>query len=574
MAESLKDRLIRSLIDNKVISQNQLNRALDMQKQRGGRLSDILISENYISREQLTAILGRELGIPPLKLSRYRIEPAVLKLIPERLVKHYRIIPVSKIADMLTIAMADPLNIFAIDDIQSLTGFKIKTLITTDKEIDDAINEYYEVSAKGKIEELIGKLKAEGEVGVEVPKEEKVFTSSTLMKLVQEAPVVKITNILLSEAVKLRASDILIEPQEKTLRIRYRIDGVLHDTRTPPKRLQYAIISRLKVMGGLNIAERRLPQEGSFVAKLFSKEVDFRLSILPGSFGEKAALRILDKSFAMLEIDKLGFENEPLDMLKTSAEKPHGMILVCGPTGCGKTTTLYSLLKHVDTPQKNLVTVEDPVEYQLKGINQVTINPSIGLTFSSALRSILRQDPDIIMVGEIRDTDTVDIAIKAALTGHLLLSTLHTTTASGSIARLLNMGVEPFLISSAILLVAAQRLVRVICPNCREQYKMDERTTRALGIEPKKRLYRGKGCKECMNTGYKGRVGLIETLHLTPKIRELIANSAPEFQIKEVARKEGMATLRENGIAKVLKGITTVEEILRVTVGDQEVVTK
>jgi len=574
MAESLRDKIIRSLVDSKLISQKQLNKALDIQKEKGGKLSDILVDENYAKRDDLTAILARELGTPPIRLSRYKVDPAVLKLIPKKLVKQYSIIPVSKIGDMVTIAMADPLNVLAIDDIKALTGYKIGILITTDQEIEDATVEYYEDNAKDAIEGIINNLKKGDKIEmVSIGGEE--TDSSALSRMINEAPVVKITDILLAEAVKLRASDVLIEPQEKAVRVRYRIDGELSAIQSLPKHLQDAIVSRLKVMAGLNIAERRLPQDGRFIAELFNKEVDFRVSILPDTFGEKAALRILDKSTAMLDLDKLGFEEGQLDILKQAGKRPHGMILACGPTGSGKTTTLYSLLNYTDSPEKNIVTVEDPVEYKMDGINQVTIRPSLGLTFASSLRSILRQDPDVIMVGEIRDYDTVDIAIKAALTGHLVLSTLHTTTASGSIVRLLNIGVEPFLISSSIVLVAAQRLVRKICEDCKEPYSLDDATAKRLKIDSKKiKLYRGKGCKKCMDTGYKGRVGLVEILPLTPKIRELVASNAQEFQIKDAARAEGMKTLRENGIAKVLRGITTLEEIIRVTVGDQDIVTK
>jgi len=573
MAEPLKEHLISSLIESKLISKEKLDEALKIQKDKGGSLSDILVDKKYITKDQLTAILGDALGTPPIKLSRYKIDPEVLKLIPKKLVKQYHILPVSKIGNVLTIVMSDPLNLFAMDDIKALTGYKIGTLITSEKEIEEAIDEYYEASAKDTIEGLIDDITAGDKIKM-IDRGDEDLDSDTLAKLVQEAPVVKITNLLLSEAVKVRASDILIEPQEKTLRVRYRIDGIFQAARMPPKNLQNAIISRLKVMGGLNIAERRLPQDGRFKVELMGKEVDFRVSTLPGGFGEKAALRILDKSTAMLDVNKLGLEEESLELLKKDSKKPHGMILVCGPTGCGKTTTLYSILKYIDNPGANIVTVEDPVEYQLKGINQVTIRPNIGLTFASSLRSILRQDPDIIMVGEIRDYDTVDIAIKAALTGHMVLSTLHTTTACGSVVRLLNMGVEPFLISSSIILVAAQRLVRVICNSCKETHTIDTKIAKLLGIDPKQKVYRGKGCKKCVNTGYKGRIGLIEVLSLTPKIRDLITNNAQEFQIKDVARKEGMKTLRENGVAKILKGITTVEEILRVTVGDQDITTE
>jgi type IV pilus assembly protein PilB len=384
------------------------------------------------------------------------------------------------------------------------------------------------------------------------------------------------TNLILSEAVKMKASDVLIEPMEKKLRVRYRIDGLLREIKSPPRIMYEAIISRLKVMSNLNIAEHRLPQDGRFKIRIQNREVDFRISVLPSSEGEKAAMRILDKNQAMLDLDKLGFDGKALDDLKRESQRPHGMIIVCGPTGCGKTTTLYSILKFIDSPEKNIITVEDPVEYDLYGINQITIHPNIGLTFGSSLRSILRQDPDIIMVGEIRDYETADIAIKAALTGHLVLSTLHTTTAPGSVVRLLNMGIEPFLITSSVVLVAAQRLARKICPNCREEYKINKAAFKDYEIKTDKEniiLHRGRGCRECFNTGYKGRVGLIETLVLTPKIRELIVNKAQEYQIREAARKESMATLREDGFKKALTGITTWEEVLRLTAGDQDLET-
>lgn len=374
----------------------------------------------------------------------------------------------------------------------------------------------------------------------------------------------------------MKASDVLIEPMEKKLRVRYRIDGLLREIKSPPRIMYEAIISRLKVMSNLNIAEHRLPQDGRFKIRIQNREVDFRISVLPSSEGEKAAMRILDKNQAMLDLDKLGFDGKALDDLKRESQRPHGMIIVCGPTGCGKTTTLYSILKFIDSPEKNIITVEDPVEYDLYGINQITIHPNIGLTFGSSLRSILRQDPDIIMVGEIRDYETADIAIKAALTGHLVLSTLHTTTAPGSVVRLLNMGIEPFLITSSVVLVAAQRLARKICPNCREEYKINKAAFKDYEIKTDKEniiLHRGRGCRECFNTGYKGRVGLIETLVLTPKIRELIVNKAQEYQIREAARKESMATLREDGFKKALTGITTWEEVLRLTAGDQDLET-
>jgi len=394
------------------------------------------------------------------------------------------------------------------------------------------------------------------------------------LSMTQDAPVVKITNLILAEAVNFRASDILVEPLEHEVRVRYRVDGILQEAKRPPKTLHNAIVSRLKVMSNLDIAERRLPQDGRFKVRLHNREVDFRISVLPSSKGEKVALRILDKSQAMLDLEKLGFDKDSLEKIEQGAMKPHGMILVCGPTGCGKTTTLYSILEYINSPEDNVITVEDPVEYVIDGINQVTARPAIGLTFAGALRSILRQDPDIIMIGEIRDFETVDIAIKAALTGHLVLSTLHTTTAAGSVTRMLNMGVEPFLITSSLILVASQRLVRKICANCRESYELDADIAEKYNIKSggkKVTLYRGKGCDGCRQTGYKGRIGLIEVLSLSPKIKELILESAQEYRINDQARIEGMKTLRENGIALALGGFTTMDEIVRVTVGDQDI---
>lgn len=576
MALSIRDRINDVLVKKGLIAQKDLDGAVKIQKEKGGKLSDILVEENLIKKEILMSVLSQELGIPTISLSRYKIDPAVLKLVPKKITLHYKILPISRMGDVLTVAMADPLNIFAIDDIKTLTGFKIGTVVTKDKDMEEAIDQYYGEDTHQVVERIIEDIEEAKRIEMVEERPEEV-DSDTLMRLTQEAPVVKVTDMLLNEGIKLKASDILIEPLEHDMRVRYRVDGILQEGRNPPKTMHAAIISRIKVMSNLNIAERRLPQDGRFKIRVRDHEVDFRISILPSSFGEKAALRILDKSQAMLEIEKLGFEETPLEDLKEAAVKPHGMILVCGPTGCGKTTTLYSLLKLIDSPDKNMVTVEDPVEYELKGINQVTIRPNIGLTFASSLRSILRQDPDIIMVGEIRDYETVDIAIKAALTGHLVLSTLHTTTASGSIVRMMNMGVEPFLISSSVVLVAAQRLVRKICPKCKESYKVSESLAKKVKLEqflkPPFTLYRGAGCKSCGNTGYKGRIGLIETLKPTPAIKELISSKAQESNVNMQARKEGMRTLRENGMAKVLAGITTLEEVIRVTVGDQDIET-
>ena len=575
-ALSIRDRVMKSLCEKKLLVENDIQKALQIQKEKGGKLSDILVGMGLVSRSDLVSAMSKELGIPPIDLSRYQISPEVIKLVSKKVVRNYRVVPVSKMGNFLTIAIADPLNVFATDDIASFTGCKISVVIASDKDITEAISQYYEAAAPEAIEQIIDEMAPQGG-GIELLSDaEETLSSTQLVKMVQEAPVVKITNMLLAEGVKSRASDILIEPQETTLRIRYRIDGVLQEVSAPTKKIHPALISRLKVISNLNIAEHRLPQDGRFKAKIQGREVDFRISVLPSSNGEKIALRVLDKSQATLDLAKLGFEEDSLENLKKAAMKPHGMILACGPTGCGKTTTLYSILNYVDSPEKNIITAEDPVEYQMEGINQLTVKPELNLTFASSLRSFLRQDPDVIMVGEIRDFETVDIAIKAALTGHLVLSTLHTTTASGSIVRLVNMGVEPFLITSSLVLVAAQRLVRKICETCKESYKIDPETVKKIQLKPgdKNIAYKGKGCKSCKKTGYKGREGLIETLILTPEIRRLILEKAEESKIRQEARRAGMKTLRENGVKKILNGLTTIEEILRVTVGDQEVPVK
>ncbi|MDD4939740.1 MAG: ATPase, T2SS/T4P/T4SS family [Candidatus Omnitrophica bacterium] len=567
---SLKDRLTELLITNKLISQEQLNQALEVQSQKGGKLSDILVGLKIIKEKDLIAVLSEGLGVPLIDLKRFKVDPEIAKMIPAEIARRYQIIPISKMGDTITLAMADPLNIFAIDHVAALTGFKINTIISSPEDIAQNIELSYPDASKGVIENLVKEMTASS---IEFIKEEDAaLTEQELDRVSREPPVMKVTNMILEEAINKRASDILIEPWDKQLRLRYRIDGILQLQKAPPKSMHPPIVSRIKVMSDLNIAEHRLPQDGRFKAEISGREVDFRVSVLPSSFGEKVAIRILDKTQAVLDIEKLGFSEGVISKLKNIAKTPHGMILVCGPTGSGKTTTLYSILKLVDAPEKNIVTVEDPVEYQLEGINQVTIRPEIGLTFAGALRSILRQDPNVIMIGEIRDYDTVDIAIKSALTGHLALSTLHTTTASGAVVRLINMGVEPYLINSSLICVLAQRLVRKICFYCKEKYAVEKEVISGLRLKTGTKeleFFRGKGCSHCFGTGYSGRIGIGEVLLLSLKIRELILARAQEHIIKEEARKEGMKTLREEGMEQALKGVTSVEEVLRVTAQDE-----
>jgi type IV pilus assembly protein PilB len=569
---SLKDRLTDILVNNKLLTGEQLSQAISVQKEKGGRLSDILVSLRFIKENELVSILSEGLGLPLIDLKRFKIESEVASLIPPEVARHYQIIPVSKMGDTVTLAMADPLDIFAIDYVQSLTGYKINPIISRGQDILQAIELSYPDATKRIIDDLVKEISVSSfEL---IREEQEMLPSDTeLGRISMEAPVIKITNMMLDEAVMKKASDVLIEPFNKKLRIRFRIDGILSEQKSPPKQMHASIVSRIKVMSDLNIAEHRLPQDGRFKVKLAGREVDFRVSILPSSFGEKVALRILDKTQAMLDIEKLGFSEYTIATLKKISRLPHGMMLVCGPTGSGKTTTLYSILKFVDSPDKNIVTVEDPVEYQLEGINQVTARPEIGLTFAAALRSILRQDPNVIMIGEIRDYETVDIAIKSALTGHLVLSTLHTTTAPGSVVRLINMGVEPYLINSSLVCIVSQRLVRKICTHCKESctIKKDLLASMRLNLDKVKNpeFFRGNGCPHCFNTGYSGRTGIAEILVLSTKLRELILSRAQEHVIKEEARKEGMKTLREDGVESVLKGLTTIEEILRVTAPDE-----
>lgn len=569
---SLKERLTEILINNKLLIPRQLEEAIETQKKKGGRLSDIIVELKFIKEKDLVLALSEGLGLPLIDLKRFKIEHEIASIIPAQIARHYQIIPISKMGDTVTLAMADPLNIFAIDHVKALTGYKINPIVSSAQDIQQNIELSYSDTTGNDIDDLVKEISVSS---FEFIKEdlEAVPNDQELTQMSRSSPVIKVVNIILEEAVRKKASDILVEPLEKKVRVRFRIDGVLREDQSPPKSMHASIVSRIKVISDLDIAEHRLPQDGRFKARMINKEVDFRVSILPSSEGEKVAVRILDKSTATLDLEKLGFSENNISKLKKVSRLPHGMMLVCGPTGSGKTTTLYSILKHVDDPQKNIVTVEDPVEYQLEGINQVTARPEIGLTFASALRAILRQDPNVIMIGEIRDYETVDIAIKSALTGHLVLSTLHTTTSSGAIVRLINMGVEPYLINSSLVCVVAQRLVRKICPYCKREYPIDAELIDKLKLNAACTqgcvFYRGAGCSRCFNIGYSGRVGIAEILMITPAIRDLILKRGEEHAIKQKARQEGMKTLREDGMLSASKGLTTLEEVLRVTAPDE-----
>lgn len=574
---SLKDRIKEILIRDKLISMEDLQHALDEQKRTGEELNKILIRLKLIDEDTLTHLLSQDLGYPPISVSRLKIDPELIKIIPKDVAMKYQIVPISVIGDRLTLAMADPLNIFAIDNIKALTGYTINPIISKTKDIEQTIEKYYGrqeafVTPTETFEAIIKDIRDTGEL--ELVKEG--AGQSGVEHLGEEAPIIKLTDTIIQQAVLSRASDVFIEPMEESVRVRYRIDGVIREIDRMTKVLLFPIVSRIKVIANLDISEHRLPQDGRFKTIIGGgREVDFRVNVLPTVLGEKVVLRVLDQDTSVLNIETLGFEPESLKRLRECAVKPHGLILACGPTGSGKTTTLYSILKYVDSPGKNIVTVEDPVEYQMRGMNQVNIRPSVGLTFPVSLRSILRQDPNIIMIGEIRDTETLDIAVKAALTGHLVLSSLHTTTAAGSIVRMENMGIEPFLISSSVLAIIAQRLLRKICPFCKEPQAISRPVAERVGLlkiihsTKDVELFRGKGCKRCFQTGYKGRVGITEVLIFSPQIKELVLARVGEFKIKEAARAEGMKTMREDGLAKAAAGLTTLEEVLRVTAADE-----
>jgi len=571
MVDTLKKRLGDILIEERLLMPEQLSQALYEQRRTGKPLAVILIDAGLVSEEDIVITLSEQLGIPHLRIESYEIPPDVLAEVSEGIARRYHLIPVAKTGKSLTIAMSDPLNIVAIDDVRMLTGFEIETVVCLDSEVKRAIERYY----AGKEVELedYDDILRDAEADVLMLLEEKDdIDISHLKEEVEQAPVIRLVNLTLVNAIKQGASDIHIEPFEKVVRVRYRVDGILREAQPPPKSLQAAVVSRIKILAEMDIAERRVPQDGRFRIKFEGREIDFRASTLPTYFGEKVVLRILDKGSLTLDLDKLEFEEQPLADFRDCLSRPNGIILVTGPTGSGKTTTLYSALHMLNTLDVNIVTVEDPVEYELHGINQVQAKPEVGLTFASGLRSILRQDPDIVMVGEIRDEETADIAVKAALTGHLVLSTLHTNDAPGAVTRLVDMGMEPFLISSSMLLAAAQRLVRKVCPDCKESYRVPEQVLQRaqFRLEPGEEiiLTKNSGCKRCGDTGYRGRLALLEAMKISEDVQDLIMASASAGEIKRKAIENGMLTLRQVGLRKAKAGLTSLEETLRVTAPD------
>ena len=548
------------LVEKGLVTQKQILTALKKQREEGGRLGSILVGLGYISDSDLIGVLSEQFGVPAVDLDNIEVDEKVLKLIPQHIAERLNVFPLKREGKILHLAMANPADIYTVEDIKFATGFEILPHVASERMIRKAIEKYYGVG--GAIAEVLSEMEEEIEVLEEKEEEENVITDT------EAAPVVKLVDSIIAEAVKRNASDIHIEPYKKVLRVRFRIDGVLHEAMSPQYIFGPAIVSRIKLMAKLDIANRRLPQDGHINMRVGQEEVDLRVSTLPTTHGEKVVIRIAKKSGLGIALESLGLTGKAYEDFVNALAKPNGIILVTGPTGSGKTVTLYSALKRLNQPGVNIMTAEDPVEYDLMGINQVNVRDEIGLTFSRVLRSFLRQDPDIIMVGEIRDKETAEIAIRAALTGHLVLSTLHTNDTASSITRLVDMGIPSYLLASSIILVEAQRLVRRICEHCKKPYKPSEDELLFFGLNPDHDLtfYRGEGCLDCGNTGYKGRTGVFEVLPITPTIRRMIVEGRTSDEIMEQARKEGMKTLREDGLEKVKQGITSVDEVIRVTV--------
>jgi type IV pilus assembly protein PilB len=567
---SPNNRLGELLVREKLISLQQLRKAQEDQQKSGGNLTHALAKLGFISDSEITDFLSSQYRLPAINLDEYEIEQDVIRLVSRDVCERHRIIPISKTGSSLVVAMADPTNLHAIDDIKFLTGFNVEPVIASENAITEALERYH--GAGPSYEEVMADFNLDDD-DIDFASESEDENILELERASEDAPVVRLVNVILLNAIRKGASDIHIEPYEKKLRVRYRIDGVLHEEMSPHLKLKNALSSRLKIMSQLDIAERRLPQDGRIKLKLGkNREMDFRVSVLPTMWGEKIVLRLLDKSNLQLDMSKLGFEPKPLQDFQWAIHQPWGMVLVTGPTGSGKTTTLYSALSDLNQPDVNISTAEDPVEYNLHGINQVQMHDDIGLNFAAALRSFLRQDPDVIMVGEIRDFETAEIAVKAALTGHLVLSTLHTNDAPATISRLLNMGVEPFLITASVNLVLAQRLARKICSDCKERITPERALLEEVGFTDeqiaKGEIFHGKGCATCNGSGYKGRTALYEVMRFTDDLRELVLQGASSAELKVAAIKGGMSSLRMEGISKVLKGVTTIEEIMRVTMAD------
>ena len=571
MAVKLGEMLIKSGL----LTPQKLQEALEYQKTNGGKLGLNLVKLGFVKEEDITRVLSQQYGVPAINLSKVEVDDAVVKLIPSEVAQKYLIMPVSRTGATLTIAMVDPTNVFAMDDIKFMTGYNVEPVVASEVAIKEAIDRYYGSIHALELKKVMDEMaQEETDQNLELLEEEQEVDLAKLEAATEEAPVVRLVNLILTDSIKRGASDIHIEPYEKDFRVRFRIDGVLYEIMQPPMKLRDAMTSRLKIMAKLDISEKRLPQDGRIKIKVNlsgkPREVDYRVSVLPTLFGEKIVLRLLDKNQLMLDMTRLGFEPESLMKFEKAILKPYGMVLVTGPTGSGKTNTLYSSINRINTPETNIITAEDPVEFNLHGINQVQIKEQIGLNFAAALRSFLRQDPNIILVGEVRDFETAEIAVKAALTGHLVLSTLHTNDAPSTINRLMNMGIEPFLVSTSVNLICAQRLVRRICRECREEIHMPAQALVDIGFlaeeAPRLKLFKGRGCGNCNNTGYRGRIGLYEVMDISDDIRELILSGASSIELRRRAVEEGMVTLRGSGLQKLREGVSTVEEVVRETV--------
>ncbi|MBI3312092.1 MAG: Flp pilus assembly complex ATPase component TadA [Candidatus Omnitrophica bacterium] len=562
---SFRARLGKALVDKGLLTSERLARLVHEAGHGGKQFARLLIEQHVLTEEALVGLLAEEFGIPSVSLAKYRVDPAVAGLIPERVARQYTVIPISKFGTRLVVAMADPLNIFAIDDLKILTQHAVDPVLAQEPEIRRAIEQVYSGQPGLPAATPQGQ---DSRDGLSEPPGEEHSEQAFLSEESGEAPVVKVIDLIIAEALRRRASDIHLEPMTTTLRVRYRIDGRLTEAHQLPKSVQNSLLTRLKIMAGLDITEWRLPQDGRFKVHLKTQLVDFRVSILPITHGGKVVMRVLDNSNLSIGLDHLGFLPESIAAFKDAVKQPHGMILVTGPTGSGKSTTLYSILSELNTPTRNITTIEDPVEYQVEGITQVPVNPDIGLTFATGLRALLRQSPDVVMIGEIRDGETADIAMKASLTGHLVLSTLHTNDAPSAVTRLIDMGVEPFLVASSITLIEAQRLVRKLCPRCRKPVDAPQDVLKRLGLKPDSpaTLYQALGCHLCGKTGYQGRLGIVEVLVVDDRIRELIVAKAQSWELQRYAIEHlGMTTLHDDGLKKAMMGLTTFEEVLQAT---------
>ena len=570
MAERLGEMLIKAGL----ITQDQLEEALQLQKTNGGKLGYNLVRLGHVKEEDITSLLSEQYGVPAIHLEHFEIDESILKHIPADVAQKYLVIPIERTGATLTVAMADPSNVFALDDIRFITGYQVEPVVAAEASIREAIAKYYGSSHDIQLKEIMDEISREEVADLEVDEGEDEISAEDLEAASQDAPVVKLCNLMLTDAVRKGASDIHVEPYEREFRVRFRIDGVLYEVLRPPMKLKEAVASRLKILAKLDIAEKRLPQDGRIKMRMKidnkSKEIDYRVSTVPTLYGEKIVLRLLDKEGLKLDMTLLGFEEESLAKFERAILKPYGMVLVTGPTGSGKTNTLYSAVGRLNTPETNIMTAEDPVEFNITGTNQVQMKEAIGLNFASALRAFLRQDPNIILVGEIRDFETAEIAVKAALTGHLVLSTLHTNDAPSTISRLMNMGIEPFLVATSVHLIQAQRLIRRICKECKEEVSLPRKALLDLGYSEEEaedvKVYKGRGCPTCNNSGYKGRVALMEVMEMSDQLREMVLMGANAVELKRQALDEGMITLRRSGLIKIGNGVTTVEEVVRETV--------